>query len=89
MVPSCELPHGRNGSVQPGARRARRARPANLLAGPRRPRDHDATVLQRLPQSLDRVATELRQLVEEQDAVVREYSDMSPEAWLLRLDQRV
>ena len=32
----------------------------------------DAAVLERLPQSLDGVATELGELVEEQDAVVRE-----------------
>jgi hypothetical protein len=52
------------------------------LAGNHRahnPRDDHASVLQRLPQALDRVSAELRELVEEQHPVVRQDSIMSPE----------
>jgi len=51
----------------------------------RHARHDDASVLRRLTESLDHVATELRELVEEEDAAVRECSGMSPED--LFLDQ--
>src|SRR5687767_996649 len=38
----------------------------------RRASDHDAPVLQRLPERLERVARKLEQLVEKEDAVVSE-----------------
>jgi hypothetical protein len=41
------------------------------------PRDDHARVLERLAQALDRVAAELRELVEEQHPVVRECSGVS------------
>jgi hypothetical protein len=40
------------------------------------PRDEDAPVLERLTQTLDRVAAELGELVQEQDTVVGECSAM-------------
>ncbi len=46
--------------------------PRGELHGTDRARDDDAAVLERLAQALDRVAAELGELVEEQDAVRRE-----------------
>jgi hypothetical protein len=43
------------------------------------PRDDHTPVLERLTQTFDRVAAELRELVEEQHTVVRQRSQMSPE----------
>ena len=43
------------------------------------PRDDHATVFERLPESLDRIATELGQLIEEQDPVVRQRALTGPQ----------
>ena len=43
---------------------------------PTHPRDDDATVLEGLTETLDRVATELRELVQEEHSVVREGARM-------------
>ena len=45
---------------------------AGNVSRPAGPDDRDATVLERLAQRLQDVPVELRQLVEEQDAVIRE-----------------
>jgi hypothetical protein len=42
--------------------------------------DRDHAVLERLPQGLERGARELRQLVQQEDAVVRECAGMSLES---------
>jgi hypothetical protein len=62
-------PRRRNGST-PSSASATRA----STRSPDRSRDHDATILERLPQRLDGVAAEFRELVEEQDPVVPQYS---------------
>ena len=46
--------------------------PRRELNRPGHPRHHDAAVLERLAEGLHRIAPELRQLVEEQDPVMRE-----------------
>ena len=54
-----------------------------------RARDRDDAVLERLPQRLERRPLELRQLVEQQDAVVREARLARPRAGAAADDRRV
>jgi hypothetical protein len=64
----------RIGAVSAGARVHRRHQDevGREGRGPQRPADRHAAVLQGLAQHLQRLAVELRQLVEEQDALVRQ-----------------
>jgi hypothetical protein len=69
-----------------GVERERRVRdePRRELHRAHHPRDDHAAVLERLSQAFDRVAAELRELVEEQHPVVQQGSIMYLEALLLR-----
>jgi hypothetical protein len=67
-------------SFEPARARVRRdeREPCRELDLTGHPRHDDPPVFERLTQRLDGVPAKLRKLVEEQHAVVRECSDMSP-----------
>jgi hypothetical protein len=54
---------------------------ASSSSGDHHPRDEDPPVLERLTKTFDRVAAELGELVEEQDAVMRECARMYLGRW--------
>src|SRR3954454_13824475 len=56
----------------PRFHRGKKLEPAGKAAAPRHAHDRDVTVLERLPERLERGPLELRHLVEKEDALVRE-----------------
>jgi hypothetical protein len=75
---------------EPARARVRRrdeGEPGGELHRARHPGHHDAAVLQGSPESLDGIAAELVQLVEEQDAVVPKSSSMFLGKWPSRCQQ--
>jgi hypothetical protein len=73
VTPADALPNGvALEAARTRVRRSDEREPGRELDGPHHPGHHDAPVLHRLAQPLDRVAAELGELVQEQDAMMRE-----------------
>ena len=70
-------------AVEPARTRVRGSderEPSGELDRTDRPRDDHPSTLERLAKPFDRIAAELREFIEEQDAMVRQRSRMYPDA---------